>query len=295
MSTIYGKYRNTTLEVIRGTDGDDLIYPGGGWDIVDGRGGVDTVFVEGRRQSFEIVAEGGVVYIDTVSAASPYADRVQLINIEFVQFTNALVDLRIGQRFDDTRSSGFITGSPGEDTMVYSQARDRYLVEKAGAFVFVTRNDTGASDRLQSIERLVFTDQAIAYSFSPESTLGQGSRLVAALLGQQYLGNLEISGLVVQALEQQGMSLLNLAEIGVGSGLFAALAGSTRHEDFVRFVYQNVVGTAPNAQDLAQYLDLLQNGGFTQASLAVFAAQAIDTVGHVNMAQFADQGWAYAL
>ncbi|MDP4618148.1 MAG: hypothetical protein NWS82_04465, partial [Burkholderiaceae bacterium] len=115
MANIFGKYRNTSQEFINGTSADDVIYPGGGWDVVNGGAGVDTVHVEGRSNQFKLVAEDGVVYIDSLSAASAYSERVQLINIEKVQFWDELVDLRVSKVFRDGESSVFIAGGPGSD------------------------------------------------------------------------------------------------------------------------------------------------------------------------------------
>ena len=172
MAVFIGELNNTQIERIDGSPDDDDIWPGGGWDIVDGGAGVDTVYVEGKSNRFKLVAEDGVVYIDSLSAASAYADRVQLINIEKVQFWDGLVDLRVGKAFREEDSSLFIAGGPGSDTMVYSGQRDSYIVEKAGAYTFVqTKASVGMdsgyrSDRLESIETIQFADQAVSFSLA---------------------------------------------------------------------------------------------------------------------------------
>lgn len=69
-----------------GTSDDDIIYPGGGWDVVEGGAGIDTVVIVGRSSQFKLVFENGVTYIDALSGASAMTERAQLINVELVQF-----------------------------------------------------------------------------------------------------------------------------------------------------------------------------------------------------------------
>ena len=54
MPTIYGKYSSGFSETIAGSSGDDTIYPGGGWDVVDGGDGFDTVIIVGRSSQFKL-------------------------------------------------------------------------------------------------------------------------------------------------------------------------------------------------------------------------------------------------
>ena len=89
--SILGKLHNQTREVLVGTADDDTIYPGGGWDIVEGGKGVDTVVIIGRSSQFKLVLENGVTYIDALSGASAMTARAQLVNVEFVpQLTTSI-------------------------------------------------------------------------------------------------------------------------------------------------------------------------------------------------------------
>lgn len=298
MSPIFGQFANTSQEFINGTDEDDAIYPGGGWDVVNGGLGVDTVHVEGRSNRFKLVAEDGVVYIDSLSAASAYAERVQLINIEKVQFWNELVDLRQEQVFRDKDLSGFIAGGPGNDTMVYSGSRNDYAIEKSGSYTFVESPSSSSAgyrfDRLESIETLQFSDQAISFSLDASATVGQAARLVSVLLGPQFLTDPNLAGLVVNALNQ-GTSLADLATLGAQTDIFIGLAGSSSNEDFVRLVYQNLMGSAPSLGDLQLLAGLIDTGTYTKGSLAVAAVSLTDSLGQVDFAGLASQGWAYNL
>ena len=300
MATIFGKYRNTSQEFINGTSEDDDIYPGGGWDVVDGGAGVDTVHVEGRSNQFKLVAEDGVIYIDSLSAASAYSERVQLINIEKVQFWDDLVDLRVSRVFRDGESSVFIAGGPGSDTMIYSGARANYTLEKSGAYTFVQTDPSlgmGSgyrSDRLESIETIQFADQAVSFSLDTASTVGQAARLISVLLGPQFLTDTNLAGLVVNSLNE-GRSLQDLASLGANTDLFISLAGGSSNEDFVRLVYQNLMGSAPSTSDLQLLTGLIDSGAYSKGSLAVAAVSLTDSIEHVDFTGLASQGWAYNL
>ena len=83
---ILGKLYNQTREVLVGTADDDTFYPGGGWDVVEGGLGIDTVVVIGRSSQFKLVIENGAAYIDALSGASAMTERTELTNVELVQF-----------------------------------------------------------------------------------------------------------------------------------------------------------------------------------------------------------------
>ena len=103
---ILGKLHNQTKEVLVGTADDDTIYPGGGWDVIDGGDGFDTVVIVGKSSQFEILFKSGVTLIDALSGASAQTETAQLTNVEQVQFLDKTVSLVV----NDT-----IKGQPGTD------------------------------------------------------------------------------------------------------------------------------------------------------------------------------------
>lgn len=300
MATIVGEPANTWQHFMPGTDADDDIFPLGGWDIVNGYDGVDTVYVEGRSNRFNLVAEDGVVYIDSLSAASAYAERVQLINIEKVHFWDELVDLRMNRVFRDQEVNTLISGGVGNDTMIYSGSRDNYSIETAGLYTFVsTKEATTAGlgyrfDRLESIEVIQFADQVVSFSLDAASVPGQAARFVSVVLGPGFLNNTGVSGLVVNALNQ-GVSLEDLASAGAETDLFFSLAGSESNMDFVRHLYQNLLDVSPSTTDLQVLTELIDSGVYSKGSFAVAAIALADSLGHVDFAGLASQGWAYNL
>ena len=104
MATITGKFPSGFAETIIGTPEDDTIFPLGGYDLVDGGAGVDTVVIAANLSQFTINRSGGLVYVDTVSAASGGGDQLRVKNVERLSFTDAKVaiDTAINQSAGET-------------------------------------------------------------------------------------------------------------------------------------------------------------------------------------------------
>lgn len=159
MNFVYGTPKNRTLEWVRGSSQDDLIFPLGGWDIVDGGSGSDTVVVSGVSSLFKLVQEDSATYIDTVSAASDYAERVQLLNVEKIQFSDAVVSLEVPRRWAGQAGDDEYLGGPVQDWLVLNGPRSQYTLEPAGNQWRVS--DTlglSGTDSLRSVERVRFSD-----------------------------------------------------------------------------------------------------------------------------------------
>ena len=100
-SFVIGKSMIGTSETLIGTDTDDTIDTRGGGDYVDGGRGQDKVVIFDAMENFEIYEIEGVTHLRALSTASSeyYADPagtgaapnedMVLVNVEFIQFTNA--------------------------------------------------------------------------------------------------------------------------------------------------------------------------------------------------------------
>ena len=146
-----------------GTADDDTFYPGGGWDVVDGGLGIDTVVVIGRSSQFKIVIENDVAYIDALSGASASTERTELKNVELVQFLDKTINLVANDTFKGQPGTDLFDGGLGTDTVVYSGPLKQYTVNKSGNR-YIVSEPTGSDDTdyLTNIERLKFSDKSIA-------------------------------------------------------------------------------------------------------------------------------------
>mgnify|MGYP002149778589 CR=1 FL=1 len=81
--------------------------------------------------------------------------------------------------------------------------------------------------------------------------------------------------------------------LAVRTDLFAQLAGSRSNADFVRLLYTNVIGTAPGAAELGYFVGLLNDGTYTQASLAFLACETLENAQHIDLVGLASTGIDY--
>ena len=273
-----------------GTPDDDTIYPGGGWDVVDGGGGFDTVVIIGRSSQFKLVFDSGVTYIDALSGASAMTERAQLNNVEQVQFLDKTVSLVVNDTIKGQPGTDFFDGGLGIDTVVYSGPQERYSITKSGNR-YVVSEPTGSDDTdyLSNIERLQFSNGKVALDLGGNA--GQAARLIGALLGPSFIKDKALAGVVIGLIDQD-YSIENIANLGLNTSFYLALAGSTKNEDFVNHVFRNVVGRSPEANEQKTYVDMLY-AGTSQAALAVMAAGTEFTASQIGLTGLTSHGWDF--
>ena len=287
---ILGKLHNQTREVLVGTPDDDTIYPGGGWDVVDGGGGFDTVVIIGRSSQFKLVFDSGVTYIDALSGASAMTERAQLNNVEQVQFLDKTVSLVVNDTIKGQPGTDFFDGGLGIDTVVYNGPQERYSITKSGNR-YVVSEPTGSDDTdyLSNIERIQFSNGKVALDLGGNA--GQAARLIGALLGPSFIKDKALAGVVIGLIDQD-YSIESIANLGLNTSFYLALAGSTKNEDFVNHVFRNVVGRPPEANEQKTYVDML-NAGTSQAALAVMAAGTEFTASQIGLTGLTSHGWDF--
>lgn len=180
--------------------------------------------------------------------------------------------LRAGNdRVTGGAGNDLIDGGDGIDTAVYGGARANYTLRKEATHWRVTDN-TGAdgSDWLVGVERLAFANTHVALDL--DGAAGDVAQIIRALFGRTWLSNKDFVGIGLQ-LADAGVAYEELVTLAVGTDVFAQLAGGRTHAAFVNHVYRNVVGVAPGATDLAALTGVLDAGLYSQASLALLAAQ----------------------
>ena len=287
MAEIYGKFPSGFRESIVGTSEDDTIYPLGGWDFVDGGAGVDTTVVLAPSSSFKLASGDGVVYLDTLSAASASAEQVVLSNVEFARFTDLTVSLALPDTFHGQPGTDVFDGGSGLDRVVYDRPlAEHSLVRKSGLWSVTDLAGDGGKDTLKSIERLEFSDFKVALDLGPGEAAGQAALLIGAVLGRDLmLAKRELAGAVI-GLFDQGYDLPTLAGALMRLPIWGLLAGSDASADIARYLHQRVHGQAPNADELAAAVSALDSKpqGAYLAGLAGSSANAmqIDLVGLAN-------------
>jgi hypothetical protein len=164
-----------------------------------------------------------------------------------------------------------LQGGGGIDTAVYLAPRGGFTFGRAGDGWTVS-GAAGDTDTLATIERLRFTDGAVALDTAVDGNAGQVAQILRGLFGAGAVGNPAFVGIGL-SLRDQGVSYADLVSLAIGTSVFEQLAGSRSNTDFVRLVYKNVVGADAPPEALAQFVGLLDSGSATQASLGLLACQ----------------------
>jgi len=281
---ILGKLYNQTREVLVGTADDDTFYPGGGWDVVDGGLGIDTVVVIGRSSQFKLVLDNGVTYIDALSGASASTERTELINVELVQFLDKTVNLVANDTFKGQAGTDLFDGGLGTDTVVYSGPLVQYTVNKSGSR-YIVSEPTGSdgTDYLTNIERLKFKDKFIAIDL--DGNAGTTAKILGAVFGKESVSNKSYVGIGLNFLDT-GWTYDNLA------GLALDAAGAKTNDQIVSLLWTNVIGTKPTAADKQPFIALLENG-MTAGALAHLAADTSLNTVNINLVGLAQTGIEY--
>ena len=289
---ILGKMHNQTKEILVGTADNDIIYPGGGWDIVDGGDGIDTVVIIGRSTEFKIIFDSGVTYIDALSGASAMTERAQLTNIEQVQFLDKTVSLVVNDTIKGSPGIDFFDGGLGLDTVVYSGPQERYAINKIGNR-YVVSEPTGSDDTdyLSNIERLQFSNGKVALDVE-NGNAGEAAKLIGALLGPTYVKDKALAGIVINLLDQK-YSSDTIANLGLATPMFLSMAGSGSNTDFVKQVFTNVVGRAPTPSESSTYVNML-DAGTSQSALALMAAHTDLNAARIDLVGLIQHGLEFA-
>jgi hypothetical protein len=183
-----------------------------------------------------------------------------------------------------------IDGGSGRDTLDYDGHRSDYTVTRtADGFVIEDHVGTDGRDSISHIERLQFADDKLALDV--DGNAGTVAKVLGAVFGASSVDDHpEYVGLGLTLLDG-GMSYEALMQLAIN----ARLGGSADdHGAVVDLLYTNVVGHAPGADDLSDFVDLLEHGTFTVASLGVMAADTALNQANIDLVGLAQTGIDYA-
>ena len=187
--------------------------------------------------------------------------------------TDGLFGLAGNDRITGLGENDVIDGGAGIDTAVYLSNRTLYVLSKADfGWTVVDNSNNEGRDSLAGIERLQFANANVAVDL--DGNAGSVAQIIRALFGKSFLANKDFVGIGLKLFDG-GMAYADVVNLAIGTDLFAQLAGGRSNTAFVDFVYRNVVGGAPSADELAQYAGALNAGVYTQGSLGLLAAQFV--------------------
>ena len=249
-----------------------LIWDGGGTDTLNFTNFSEDSKINLNDGSFSTVPFNGWSFKNNISIAF---DAV----IENI-ITGSGADIIIGNS-----SNNMITGGAGGDTMdgqagidqaFYTENFTDASLEKSGNFWNITLGND--KDTLSNIERLKFNDKHIALDV--DGNAGEIIKLLGLLLGKDQATNKTSVGIGLELLDN-GMSYQKLMQ----TALDMVLGINASSISVVELIWENLIGPPAPVDNINQYSALIDNGTYTSAELAIFAADhslnttAIDLVG----------------
>lgn len=160
-----------------------------------------------------------------------------------------------------------LDGGQGFDTARFSGKRGDYTLQALGNGVQVSGAD--GVDRMQNIERLVFSDGVLDLASNLQGTLGTAYRLYQAAFDRlpDAAGVGFWSGMLAA-----GVGQAEVAHSFVGSAEFTALYGTQRSpETLVGLLYQHVLHRAPDAAGYAWWVEQMKQGASEASVLLAFS------------------------
>ena len=237
--------------------------------VSDGRGGSDA-----QTWTVEV--------INTQEVVRGSAGADQLVGTPLPEMIDGLDgDDRIaGLGGDD-----LLTGGSGIDSAVYSSPRSQYRVTEHGTKVSALSGGEG-TDTLKEIERLVFSDSALAFDLAGHA--GTVARYLGAVFGMTSVENRAYVGIGLRLLDQ-GVTNNDLMQLALESRLGATFTPAAE----VELLYRNIAGRAPDAGELAYWSSELAHGDFDMVSLAQMAAGLDLNALNIGLAGLAQSGLPY--
>ena len=237
---------------LNGTGSDDSIYGNGGADILNGLEGDDTV-------------SSGSVYDASSGANLP----------------DTVGDLLDGGPGNDRLLGGHghdrLFAGPGNDTMDGGPGMDTAYIQVASTSANVTRSGNTVTiqsslgtDTLQTVERVVFNDSALAWDI--DGNAGMVYRLYQAAFDRRP--DAEGLGFWIDAADH-GFSAIAIAGGFTNSAEFAQRYGAnSSNEVFLTALYNNTLHRAPDAEGYQYWINVLNSGYSREIVLLGFSESA---------------------
>ncbi|MEY3572459.1 MAG: hypothetical protein RJA77_374 [Pseudomonadota bacterium] len=262
---------------------------------LDGLAGEDTLSLgTSLRSSYVIKLEAdGSVMVDSVSGASQIFSA-KLYNFEKVTFNSGRDVLMLdtlkaaevganGMKVVGTSGNDTLYSQKGNDTIDGGDGVDRVALGRGWADFQVSRQDTGwqltdktgelGTDTLLNVERLTFTDKAIALDV--DGVGGKAYRIYKAAFNRTP-DEVGLGYWIAQL--DNGMDLLEAAARFIDSAEFVGLYGSSVTDDqFLFKVYSNVLGREPDDSGYAWWLNEMKtNPEKTRAKVLADFSESIE-------------------
>lgn len=236
-------------------------------------------YVDGKGQTESLASAPGKTVMG-VLRGTPGSD--ELIGTDFPEEI-------VGQSGRDHLNGGggndTLVGGDGIDMAHYAGNRADYWIGPGGTSVRALAGNEG-EDAVLQIERLVFADRSLAFDLDGHA--GVVARLLGAVFGREAVGQARYVGIGLEALDG-GMSQGALAQLALDARLGVGFAAS----EAIGLLYQNLLGSAPPAVELAYWLNALAAAEHTPASLTLLASELDINAQNIDLVGMTVNGLAY--
>jgi len=147
--------------------------------------------------------------------------------------------------------------------------------------------DTEGVDTLSNVERLQFTDMNIALDI--EGNAGQVAKILGAVFGGEQVGNKAYAGIGLNLLDQGVVSFDRLMQLAIE----AKLGVGATNAQVVDLLYRNLTKAAADSNAVGYWTHQIEQGAYSQASLALMAAELDVNKQNINLVGLAQVGLAY--
>jgi hypothetical protein len=260
------------------------------WDA----SGTDTLDVQAQR-------EGWTIYLPNIALTTSVNTRVGLAlpNSSMERDVPSSLTWLLGD-YENVRGTAFddfiftnaldnqIHAGSGRDTVIWEQAHDQYRIS-ATSTGWVVQDSQGQDgvDHLQGVERLVFSDRAIALDLDGHA--GTVAKTLGAVFGSASVSKLDLVGIGLYYMDEFGYSAQNLMQLAIQ----ARLSSQASHGQVVDLLFTQVMNQTPSAEVRQRFVDLLNSGQQTVASLGVMASETSNNRVNIDLMGLAKTGLAY--
>ncbi|MCH9639047.1 MAG: matrixin family metalloprotease [Betaproteobacteria bacterium] len=270
--------------------------------IWDGGGENDEIIYTGQLNAHIDLREGKGSTIGNAVYASDATSNQQVSNI-WIAFETVIEnaqgghgnDFLIGNEHNNVLSGGDgndtlvngagndnLYGGVGIDTAIFSGLRENYILSAVQAHYLITdQNGAAGQNTVADIERLTFDDTRIALDIDGHA--GQIAKLLGSVFGAESVNNKAFVGIGLSLIDR-GVSNEQLATVALEA------TGASSHDEVVSILWRNLFITEPTQEEKQPFVEMLNNGEISTASLTLLAAESTINADNINLVGLMQSG-----